>query len=268
MKVFEFVPERAKECKVTAWLHNSQESREMNKIEKYPVMIVCPGGGYGMTSDREAEPVAQEYFSAGYSVFILRYSVEDKAKNFQPLCELASTIAYVREHAEEFYIAEDKIAVVGFSAGGHLACSLGTLYNEEKFLKVFGCDANIRPDAMVLSYPVITADEFAHEHSISRVSGSEVGSEEYKWFGLDGHVDAQTPPTYIWHTAEDTCVPVENSLKFAAALSAAEVPFELHIFPKGWHGMSVCTDEVGCKNEYNGRWVEWSIKWLNTQFGR
>lgn len=266
MRVFEFTPERTDGCRVTAWLHTCCDSAEMN-IEKYPVMIVCPGGGYETTSDREAEPVAQEYFAAGYHTFILRYSVADHAKDFRPLFELASTIAQVRKNAKEWHVAEDKIAVCGFSAGGHLACSLGTLFNEPEFLEVFDSDANIRPDAMVLSYPVITSDEFAHEHSISRVSGSEVGSEAYKWFGLDRHVDDATPPTYLWHTAEDTCVPVENSLKFAAALSAAKVPFELHVFPKGWHGMSVCTKEVGNRDDYNRRWIPWSIEWLDKLFG-
>ena len=188
------------------------------------------------------------------------------AKDFLPLRQLASTIAHVRNHAEEWYTIKDKIAVSGFSAGGHLACSLGTLFNEERFLKAFGRDDDIRPNAMVLSYPVITADEFAHKGSIRNVSGSEVGTEDYKWFGLNEHVDAQTPPTFLWHTAEDTCVPVENSLKMATALSAAKVPFEMHILPEGQHGISVCNREVNTPFSYNSRWVEWSIKWLNKVF--
>lgn len=266
MRVFEFVPEGVSEGKVVAWLHGNESDVELKRRVR-PAMIVCPGGGYGMVSEREAEPVAECYFAAGYQTFILTYSVQEKAKDFQPLCQLASTIAQIRKQANEWDVLSDKIAVSGFSAGGHLACSLGTLFNEEKFLKVFGREDDIRPNAMVLSYPVITADEFAHKGSIRGVSGSEVGSEEYKWFGLDGHVDEQTPPTFLWHTAEDACVPVENSLKMATALSAVKVPYELHILPKGYHGMSVCTEDVNSKDEYNGRWAEWSIQWLNKTFG-
>ncbi len=176
-----------------------------------------------MVSDCEGEPVAKEYFSAGYHVFVLTYSVGERAKNFEPLCQLAATMAHVRKHADEWRIAKDKIAVCGFSAGGHLAGSLGTLYNEEKFLKVWNRNEDIRPNAMVLSYPVITAN--------------------------------------------DACVPVENSLSMAKALSTEKVPFELHIMPEGPHGMSTCTKEVGSDDAYVGRWVEWSVAWLAKVFG-
>ena len=188
------------------------------------------------------------------------------AKDFRPLCQLAATIAQVRAKAEQWCIEKEKIAVCGFSAGGHLAASLGTLFNKEEFQKVFCREDHIRPNAMVLSYPVITADEFAHAGSICNVSGSKEGSAQYKWFGLDQHVDEQTPPTFLWHTAEDDLVPVENSLKMAAALSKARVPYELHIFPYGRHGMSVCTEAVDTPCEYNGRWVSFSIAWLNRLF--
>ena len=120
---------------------------------------------------------------------------------------------------------------------------------------------------MILAYPVITSDGYAHIDSIKNVSGSEPGTEQYRWFGLDRHVDEQTPPTFLWHTAEDKVVPVMNSLRFAEALSKFGVPYELHILPHGAHGMSVCTAAVGSKSEYNARWVEWSIKWLNQIFG-
>ncbi len=267
MKIFEFIPEGVQDCSVTAWLHGTEGFTEMaGYAYKRPAMIICPGGGYNMTSEREAEPVAKCYFAAGYNTFILRYAVGEMAKDFRPLCQLASAIAEVRKRAEEWYIAKDKVAVIGFSAGGHLAGSLGTLFNEDRFLKIFGREDDIRPNAMILAYPVITADEYAHTGSICNVSGAEIGSDDYRWFGLDRHVDAQTPPTFLWHTAEDTCVPVENSLKMAAALSAAKVPFEMHIFPEGNHGLSVCNIEVNSQYIYNARWMEWSIKWLNTLF--
>lgn len=260
MKVLEFTPVGAADCNVVAWFHKNDQKR------KHPAMIICPGGGYGFVSEREAKPVAEPYFAAGYNTFILYYSVKDQAKDFYPLCQLAATIAHVRRYAKQWCVDEEKIAVCGFSAGGHLAASLGTLFNEDEFQKVFRRGDSIRPNAMVLCYPVITSDEFAHTASICNVSGSDEGSEKYKWFGLDRHVDEQTPPTFLWHTAEDKIVPVENSLKMAAALSKAKIPFELHIFPYGQHGMSVCTEEVGTSSEYNGRWVQFSITWLRKIF--
>lgn len=265
MKVFEFVPEGIQDCKVTAWLHAEGQSPEM-AARKLPVMIVCPGGGYEMVSDREAEPVALPYFAAGYHTFVLRYSVGEDAKNFKPLCQLAATIAHIRKFADEWMIDENKIAVCGFSAGGHLAASSGTLIFTDEFKTVFHRDENIRPDALVLGYPVISSDMPTHGGSILNVSGEPEGSEGYKWFGIDRHVCQDTPPVFMWHTANDSVVSVQNSLKMASALDCMKIPFELHVLPEGPHGMSVCNQAVGSKCDYNARWVDWSIEWLNKLF--
>lgn len=271
MQCFTFTPNHTKGCTVTAWLQQGMLFED-NSDKTFPAILICPGGGYEMVSEREAEPAAKEYFAAGYHTFILQYSVGEEAKDFNPLYQAAAALSYIRSHAREWKLQADHIAVCGFSAGGHLAASLGTLYDDEKFLQscrekaVLPVD-NLRPDAMVLIYPVLTADEFAHTGSIRHVSGAAIGTEEYGYFGLDRHVDPQTPPAFLYHTAEDDCVPVENSLRFAASLSAAKVPFELHVLPHGGHGMSVCTDEVNAKNDYNARWVGWSIAWLNKVFG-
>lgn len=265
MRIFDFIPEGTSDCRVSAWLHMDGASEEMVHRSK-PGIIICPGGGYGALSDREAEPVAKAYFAAGYHTFILRYSIMEDAKDFKPLTQLACTMAHVRKNGNAWGVDADRVAVCGFSAGGHLACSLGTLFNEKPFIERFGKDIHIRPDAMVLGYPVIASDEFAHVNSLSRVSGAKPGEEVYRWFGLDTHVDGQTPPAFLWHTAQDEKVPVENSLKMAVALSKAKVPFELHVFPEGLHGMSVCNETVGAKCEYNARWINWSICWLNKLF--
>ncbi len=266
MKTFEFVPEGMAGCNVKAWIHD-YEGADGIAQRSYPAVIVCPGGGYGHVSARESEPIAIEYYAAGYNTYILTYTVGEGAKDFTPLKQLAATIAQIRANAESWVTRQDQIAVCGFSAGGHLACSLGTLFNKEKFLKAYGREEHIRPDALILGYPVILADEKAHSGSILRVSGAEQGTEEYKWFGLDQHVDAETPPTFMWHTAADACVPVENSLKFALALSAAKIPFEYHVFPEGPHGLSTCRKEVNAvEYPHNTRWMDWSIKWLNQLF--
>ena len=265
MKYFTFTPDGVENCRVTAMLQTGLVN-EMRNDKTYPAIVICPGGGYGFVSEREAEPVGRPYFAAGYHVFILYYSVGVRAKDFEPLKQAAATIAHIRAHAKEWKVEEDHIAVCGFSAGGHLAASTGTLYNTPEFQAAWGRNENIRPDAMVLCYPVITADEFAHQGSIENVSASAVGTEQYRFFGLDNHVDTDTPPTFLWHTASDGGVPVENSLKMAMQLSKHKVPFEMHIFPAGDHGLSVATDEVASRNDYVARWMDLSIIWLNTVF--
>ncbi len=258
------IDEPQNESKVIAYL---QPVLQESPAITHPAVIICPGGAYWMISERENLPVAKKYYGAGYHVFVLdQYPVRDKAKGYAPLQLLARSIAMVREHAQEWLVEENHIAVCGFSAGGHLAASLGTLYDDEQFLQVCKTQGNIRPDAMILCYPVITAGEFAHADSICNVSGNVVGTPEYKYWSLEKHVDANTPPTFLWHTAPDDLVPVENSLAMAMALSAAKVPFEMHIFPEGGHGMSVCTTEVGCLHPYNSRWVDLSIAYLNRLF--
>ena len=120
---------------------------------------------------------------------------------------------------------------------------------------------------MVLCYPVITADEFAHEGSIRNVSGCQPGTPGYEYFSLDKHVSQDTCPAFLWHTMEDDCVPVENSLKMLAALHNAGVPAEAHFFPHGCHGMSVCTQETGSPDPYNARWMDLCLDWLDNTFG-
>ena len=265
LNCFSFQPDNAASCQVRAYL---QQSWRYDNIAKRPLpaVVVCPGGGYAHVSNREDFPVGREYLGAGYHVFILTYSVGTHAKDFEPLCQLTATISHIRAHAEEWMVDPEKIAVCGFSAGGHLAASSGTLANSDAFRQVWQGDDNIIPNAMILAYPVILSNEFAHSGSIKNVSGAEAGSEVYHSFSLDRHVTKNTPPTFLWHTAADKLVPVENSLYFAAALSAEEIPFEMHVFPTGGHGMSTCTHEVGTYNSYNGRWMEFSISWLNKLF--
>ncbi len=262
MKTLTFAPRYAPEASVLAYIHVEIEDR----TQKRPAVVVCTGGGYGFLSQREATPVAKRYWAAGYHTFSLRYPIGDDAKDFKPLLSLAATVAEIRENSDIWGVDPDRIAVCGFSAGGHLAASLGTLFNDEKFLSVCKIPGNIRPDAMILGYPVITADEDTHQWTIEHVSGAPAGSEEYRYFGLENHVDAQTPTAFIWTTVTDQLVPATNSLKLATAMSKAGVPYELHIFPYGVHGMSVCSHEIGGYDPYLGRWMDWSIQWLGRTF--
>ncbi|MFI3172183.1 MAG: alpha/beta hydrolase [Eubacteriales bacterium] len=269
MKNIEFKPFTHTDGFVTAYLHTPLplDDRITPSDYSYPSIIICPGGGYEFVSAREADPVALEYLSAGYNVFILTYSVGEKAKDFVPLMELSQTVMTIREHADEWGCIPSKIAVCGFSAGGHLACSLSTLWNHPELLKRMNTDnGKNRPNAAILSYPVILANEYAHEGSITRVSGSPKGSGDYLFFSLDKQVSIDTCETFLWHTANDTCVPVENSLYFALALQEHKIPYECHIYPEGTHGLSVCTNETRSEHDHNRQWVEASKKWLNNLF--
>ncbi len=248
-------------------------SREF-PTNKRPAMLVIPGGGYGMCSDREAEPIANQYLALGFNCFVLRYSVGENASKrmpsfSQPLLEASLTMSIIRKNAEEWNVDLEKIAVIGFSAGGHLAGSLATMWNDKAIFDELKIPAGSnKPNAAVLCYPVITFASLTHGGTKDNLLGKyNKDSSLIKKYSLESNVTSDTPPTFIMHTAEDGAVPVRNSLMFASALSEKNIPFELHIFPFGGHGMSTGTSEVCVtENEYAARWVEFSAKWLKTTF--
>ena len=207
-----------------------------------PVIVVAPGGGYHFRSEREAEPVALRMVAEGFHACVLDYSVAP-ARFPQSLLELAAAVAYLRSHADRFGIDPDHIIPCGFSAGGHLCASLGTMWSEPWLAERIGLPASrFRPDAMILGYPVISSGEFAHRGSFANLAGDDADLVER--LSLENHVTAETPPTFLWHTFEDRSVPVENSLLFASALRRSGVRFELHVFPYGPHGLALANDET------------------------
>lgn len=243
-------------------------SVEMNPERKRPVIVICPGGGYEMTSDREAEPIAMQYLARGYHAVILRYSVAP-ARYPLALTQLAKSVAYLREHAEEFHIDTDKIILQGFSAGAHLAASLGVFWKEKFISEVLHTEAEmVRPNAMILSYPVITSGKFAHMGSFEALLGENSNdSEKRKKQSLECQVTQDTPPTFLWHTVTDDCVPVENSLLFFEALHKYNVPVEMHLYPAGGHGLSLANEETsygdggGIQPECQS-WMELACTWI------
>lgn len=248
----------------------SELSNEFRNQKKKAVLVL-PGGGYHMTSDREAEPVAKAFFAAGMNAFVLRYSVKDEAVGYAPLLDAALALKIIRDNADKWNIDKDKIVVCGFSAGGHLAASLGTLWKLDVLSDALKCDSRyLRPDGMILGYPVITAGSKAHKGSIYKLVNKENPTqEEMDVFSLEKRVDTDTCPAFIWHTASDGGVPVENALYMCEALSKNKIPFELHVFPHGEHGLSLATEEVAPKPEmvipYVQRWIDMAIKWIELQ---
>lgn len=203
------------------------------------VVIVCPGGGYEWLSPRESKPVAEAFAAKGYQSLILYYSVETVPLGKLPLQELAWAVRAARHTAAW----QDKpLFVCGFSAGAHLAASLGVHWQDEALFPVQAEREAQKPDGLILSYPVISAGAYAHQGSIARLTGGDAALSAY--FCLEKQVTAQTPPTFLWHTADDESVPVQNSLLFYNALLQAGIKSELHIFPTGAHGLSLATPEV------------------------
>ncbi|MBE7055340.1 MAG: alpha/beta hydrolase [Ruminococcaceae bacterium] len=241
-----------------------------NETEVRPAVLVIPGGGYSHVSYREGERVALSYSAAGFHTFILDYCVAPH-KHPYPIMNAAKSLEIIRANAKEWNVAADKIAVCGFSAGGHLAASISTLWNNKD---IFSADQNAnklhRPDASILCYPVITCGEHAHKGSFISLTGSETENELWKKLSLENHVDENTPPAFLWHTYTDAGVPVENSLLYAGALRKYDIPFEMHIYPDGPHGMSRVSDETYWnvpKFTRDYPWIQQSIEWLYLKFG-
>ncbi len=215
-----------------------------------PMVIICPGGGYHHHSPREGEAIALKMLDFGYNAAVLRYSLMPDTFPCA-LYEAAYAVAYARKQAEAWDIDPDRIIAAGFSAGGHVAASLGTMWHDkelEKLLEVLGEQPEaVRPNGLLLGYPVITSGQFAHRLSFERLLGDR-HAELAEQVSLEKRVTQNTPAAFIWHTAADQSVPVENSFLFAQALKQAGVPFELHIFPEGSHGLGLGTKETDTKD--------------------
>lgn len=234
-----------------------------------PAVLICPGGGYEFTSPREAEPIALQFVSAGFHAFVLYYSVAPR-KHPQPLLDVSKAMAIIRDHAEQWRVESQKIAVCGFSAGGHLAASLGVHWEKADITEAARIDAGAnRPNALILCYPVISSGPYAHRGSFVSLLGAEAGPSLLHQMSLEHQVNPGTPPTFIWHTFDDSAVPVENSLMFAQGLRGQNIPFELHIYPHGPHGLSLATketDESGQTLPHIAGWVRLCVEWLEQLF--
>lgn len=243
-------------------------SIEMRPDEKRPVILMCPGGGYEMTSDREAEPMAMQFLAMGYHVAILRYSV-CPVRYPAALLQVAESVLYLKEHADEYHIDPEKIVVQGCSAGGHLAANYGIAWNSPFLTKLMGMENDperLCVAGLLLCYPVITSGEKAHEESFRNLLGEQY-EEKKDELSLENQVTPDTPPTFLWHTATDETVPVENSLYFFQACLQQGVSAELHIYPVGGHGLSLANEEtcrangIGVQKECQS-WIGLAQTWL------
>ena len=230
------------------------------RAELHSSFIVCPGGGYWRHAEHEGEPIARWLNSLGITAFVLRYRLTPD-RHPAPLDDLQTAIRRVRASASEYNLDPSKLGVIGFSAGGHLVGTAATRFD----LGDPAADDPVqressRPDVIVLVYPVISFTEFTHEGTVSNLLGDDADLDLRLSLSNQYQVSPETPPAFLWHTADDQTVPVENSLLFATALSKSEVPFELHVFPKGAHGAGLAED-----NPVLSQWTTLCAVWLKGQ---
>lgn len=253
------------ETPLKMFLHGQED--EMKPFnEKLPAMVVVPGGGYGFTSEREADPIALEYFIRHYNAFVVRYAVAP-SRYPTALTQVACAVDYVKKHAAELNVDENKVFAVGFSAGGHLTGCLANFCDDLPVPEAGGKKLDARPAGVVLSYPVITPH--SHEDSFKNLLGiTNVDCPEAEALSLDKTVTAANPPCFIWATVTDACVDPIATLLYTTALHKNKVKYECHIFPEGPHGLATCNEETyvdlptGC--EKSGAWIELSDKFLKS----
>jgi acetyl esterase/lipase len=225
-------------------------------------VIICPGGGYwGLAIQHEGQQIAQWFNSFGVTAFVLKYRLPDdsimKNKSVGPLQDAQEAIRQVRRHAKEWNIDPNKIGIMGFSAGGHLASTASTHFNE----KVYAPDDNTsaRPDFSILIYPVISMDS-AITHSGSRyfLLGDHPSQELVDHFSNDLQVTDQTPPAFMIHSLDDNVVPVQNSINYALAMKNHNIPCELHLYEHGGHGYGLGSQS----NDTQSTWSDACKKWM------
>ncbi|SHL58009.1 Acetyl esterase/lipase [Chitinophaga jiangningensis] len=223
-------------------------------------VIVCSGGSYRNVADRvEGIPAAEKLAAAGITAFLLHYRVPRPDlmvnKETGPVQDAQRAIQYVREHAQQYNIQADKVGIMGFSAGGHLVSTAGTHFNKtyiDNPRKI-----NLRPDFMVLVYPVISfTDSLTHELSRQNLIGPAITSEKITEYSNELQVTANTPPTFIVHAVDDNIVKVGNSLYFVAALEQQQVPVRFFVYTKGGHGFGINNTTAGAQ------WIDPCISWI------
>lgn len=264
MRVYEYkLPGGAK---LTGYLREPAE--QMPDYAVRPGVLIMPGGGYARCSPREGDPIAMNFLNAGYQVFILWYTTTETAPaplRYTPMLDAAEAMRYLRQNSESLHLDPHRIAMCGFSAGGHLAAAMALLADRPEICgHSENTGAQLKPDAVILGYPVITSGEYAHKGSIENLAGDD--QELWKLFSLENQVRPGLPPFFLWHTVADAAVPVQNSLLLAEALEKCDVPYEMHLFAQGAHGGSTCNREVNQPNPHNASWLPLCIDWLADVF--
>lgn len=241
--------ETNKTAKLTIYVPN-ETAKGVEKPRLRPSVLIIPGGGYTHVGRREGEPVAMRFLTEGFIPFLLEYSTDGEGYPCQQI-EASLAMALIRGSGKDYNADSNKVAVIGFSAGAHLACSLSCIYDEKeavdklKYIEYFKKNGfeKIKADALILCYPVISSDKnIWHKGSFMTLTNGN--NELMDRLSLEKRIKKGFPPTYIWHTATDETVPVYNSYLLALSLQKNGVPYQLHIHENGEHGLSLADKTV------------------------
>lgn len=256
-----------KDCDPTLELYLPENMAEIDRQDaKRPCILLCPGGGYRFVSRREAEPIALHLLPRGFNVFVLTYSVAPNCFPTQ-LRQVAAAMELIHQFEREWHCDTRKIAIMGFSAGGHLAAHYTNRYDCPEVRAVFPESKPVA--ASVLGYPVITADPtYSHKGSFEKLAGGTYPQtkQEQEFYSCEHMVTQNTPPTFLWHCTGDKVVSVKNSLLYANALAEHGVPFQMHVYPHGKHGLGtadlITNKEIKPDAVYIRQWLNALHEWL------
>ena len=237
-------------------------------------VLVFPGGGYAMVChEREGAPIARAFYERGLNAFVLHYVVGDELTYPSHLIDASFAMDYLKSHADELGIDPERIFTVGFSAGGHLSGSCAILHKDKKVLDYLGIEkGRNKPCGSILCYPVVSCKVPTHPGSFERLAGksfSQITDEDANRLSLEANVDADSAPIFIWHTSEDTLVPMLGSLRLAEAYHSLGRAVSLHVYPYGVHGVALANDETSVGNPdfiqpLAEHWVDESVRWIKT----
>lgn len=253
------------------WITNVQEPTievflPSKRMSNGKAVVIFPGGGYyGLAYDWEGTDIAKTLTAKGMAGIVVKYRLPwsksiSKDKHLVPLQDAQRAIRLVRSKAKEWHLDENQIGIMGFSAGGHLASTLGTHYDEKVYTVQDGeSGISAKPDFMALIYPVITLGEpSTHTGSKASLVGENPTQAELDYLSNEKQVDSNTPPTFLLHAADDGAVPVANSLLFFSALNENKVPVTMHVYPTGGHGFS-----LGLEHERLKNWINLFFDWID-----
>lgn len=261
---------------------------EIDENRLYPTIVICPGGAYFWTSFREDEPVALRFLAEGFHVVAVHYATEglermqsDDVNQLPkhpvsafptPLVALAKAIAFVKENAGKYHVDLDYVVVGGFSAGGNLAGQLGGYWNETWLADLVGKPSELfRPTHLLLAYAAFDINPVYQSGEFNKVAYAATGEffpdqELMDRLNPIKHIGEHTPPSFVWHTVEDQLVPASNALLFCHELSKYQVPYELHLFNKGKHGLVLGDLRTGVKSSNQNaqvyKWFDLFLEWL------
>ena len=220
-------------------------------------VVVCPGGGYSMRAAHEGDTMGEWFNSIGITAFVLEYRVAPY-KHPAEISDVQRAIRYVRHNAEKYGIDKDKIAVMGFSAGGHLAATASVHYDKKMYEPTDDIDTeSAKPNASILCYPVIDMGEYRHDGSKCNLIGDRPTADMTEFMSAHLQINTETPEAFLWHTSSDNGVHVMNSLLYAQGLAKNCINYEMHIYPLGEHGLGLAPDVP-----YVSRWAEDLERWL------